>query len=138
VEKMTMSDKRGGHFFDVFRWAIEERPMIAVQKRRKSKLKHDSPHYTDERFSSAQLIWGKEDGADFWVYSDRLWGWDYQKAQDAHKEAGQNHTIGSVNYYERMLQVFNDDDSIRMTGIMAGYNISNGYPYRVYGYTYDH
>ena len=46
-------------------------------------LHNTDPHYTDERFGHAQVIFGRDAKGLEYVYSDRLYEWDYHKAERA-------------------------------------------------------
>ena len=105
---------------------------------------HDDPHYTDKRFDKEQTIFGKpieegsfgHQGLDY-VYSDRIWQWDYNKAKRASQHA--NDTTGktghnkSCRWYEIYLSYFFDKPVV-IEHIIAGVNRSNGYSYCVFGY----
>lgn len=41
------------------------------------------PHYLDERWNEARLIYGKQCKTDECNYSDRLWQWNYEAAERA-------------------------------------------------------
>lgn len=93
------------------------------------------PHYTNERFKNAQLVWGSED-AKTWDYSDRIIEWYGTKTcheawEQAEREGFKRDTAGFI---QRYLQIVYGNDNLRLIGIMAGFNWSNGYPYNVYGY----
>lgn len=95
------------------------------------------PHYSDERWSDAQLIYGKKCKCDEVNYSDRLYQWDSESAQRASnvlKEAGLNARtargiqVWLTEYHQR---------PVIIRYIMGGTNWSSGYAYYVYGYDFD-
>jgi hypothetical protein len=94
----------------------------------------DNPHYTDSRFDKEQTIYGKAQKGLSYDYSDRLWQWDWDKAQNAWqsvKDANVNkHTQRG---HEMYLSTY-FDKPIELRHIIAGINRSNGYSYLVYGY----
>lgn len=97
---------------------------------------HDDPHYTDDRFREPQTIFGGEaaEGILNYVYSDRIWQWDYEKASLAAKAADESgaerHTC---LWYEAYLS-FYFDKPVEVFHIIAGVNRSNGYSYLCFGY----
>ncbi len=99
-----------------------------------------SPHYTDDRFKTAQTVFGKPPKSDYghkdlnYDYSDRLWEWDYNKAKRSSEIAsGTGATARSVRWYEAYLSAY-FDKPIEIVHILAGFNVSNGDPYAVFGY----
>lgn len=101
-----------------------------------------NPHYTDDRFASGKThtVFGKDPGSDFghkgleYVYSDRLWQWDYSKAQEAAEVANESDYVArSCNWYEAYLSHYLDEP-VEIHHIVSGVNVSNGYSYFVLGY----
>lgn len=93
---------------------------------------NDFLHYSQVPVGSGErTIYGsKKDDLEY-VYSDRLWQWDYDKAQLAHKSnAEKPHTS---EYYEKFLSLYYDCP-IKLHHIIIGVNQSNGYQYMVYGF----
>lgn len=76
---------------------------------------------------------------DYWVYDDRMRQWDWDKYHSAAK------TVWPVNtrphYFdgkserdiEKFLSIF-FDKKVKLTAIMKGCNVSNGYPYWIFVY----
>ena len=101
---------------------------------------HTSPHYTDDRFKNEQTVFGEQpksryghDGLHY-DYSDRLWQWDYSKAEKSIEIANASGaTPKSCRWYEAYLSAY-FDRPIEIKHIVAGVNRSNGYPYCVFGY----
>lgn len=74
------------------------------------------------------------EGASY-VYSDRLQQWHGKKCDEAFdrvKEKGVPEKTPA--FYEAYLQELMDDPALKLVHIVAGVNVGNGYPYRVYGY----
>ncbi len=93
-----------------------------------------APHYSDSRFDKEQTVFGKAVPGLIYEYSDRLWQWDYDKSKEAFAEADKSgKTKNSANYYDVYLSHY-FGKKIRVEHIMAGVNVSNGYPYAVFGY----
>lgn len=112
-----------------------------------------APHYTNERFNHSQTIWlasgsrlsrtqyaGEVVNGAVYDYSDRLDSWyGYEKSREAWRKAMadngcttiSNITAAAVQAYLRDLT---DDPQLRLVHILAGVNVSNGYPYQVFGY----
>jgi hypothetical protein len=96
----------------------------------------DCPHYSDHRYQGGQTqtIFGKEEKGIGYDYSDRLWQWDYDKAEQATKTANETgakpHT---ARWYQEYLSAY-FGRAIQLKHIIAGVNVSNGYPYLVFGY----
>jgi len=91
------------------------------------------PHYTDEHFRHARLIWGRDEEV-FWVYSDRLEG--HERWDDAIHTANAKHLERSPAWYQLFLQALYDKP-LTLVGIKSGWNWGNGYPYRVYGIRFE-
>lgn len=107
------------------------------------------PHYTNPNFKEGvQAVFldsrfqeGRQgiDGAAY-DYSDRFCGWfeskDIEEAWQAAKRlamAGE-FEIDSAGYFEAWLQSLFKDPGLKLVHILTGVNMSNGYPYMVYGY----
>lgn len=104
-----------------------------------------NPHYTNERFKEAQTVWlakGKSlssgryptvKGAEY-NYSDRIWQWNWEKARKATDVIDASLARNSAAYIQEFLRYYFDNPKIELVHVMAGFNLSNGYPYQVYGY----
>ena len=110
------------------------------------------PSYSDNRFNgpnsgahtiflSGGLTTAKHDGIDaveglFYVYSDRL---DASRKHEeittakeyARKKVG---NFLSAAYFEQVLKIVQDDETIQLGHILSGINHSTLYSYRVFGY----
>lgn len=92
-------------------------------------------HYTDDRFKEAQVVYGRKEKDLSWDYSDRFYGWDYQKAKAAAEYAVSQGSHGRTARFSLLfLQYFFDDPNLELVCVMTGFNVSNGYDYYVYGY----
>ena len=101
---------------------------------------HTSPHYTDKRFNKEQAVFGKHPKSRYghdnlkYDYSDRLWQWDYDKAEKSVEVANASGaTLRSCKRYEAYLSAY-FNKPIEIKHIIAGVNRGNGYPYCVFGY----
>ncbi len=100
----------------------------------KDKPLETMPHYTDNRFRKEQTVFGKECEGIGYDYSDRLWQWDYKKAEEAVEKANKSGAISkSCRWYEAYLSAY-FGKPIEIKHIIAGVNRSNGYPYCIFGY----
>lgn len=101
----------------------------------KTKPLHTSPHYSDPHFyHKEQTVFGKECNELEYVYSDRIWQWDWNKAEKSAEIANESgHPKKSCLWYEVYLSAF-FDKPIEIKHVVAGCNLSNGYPYCVFGY----
>lgn len=100
----------------------------------KNKVLNTQPRYTDDRFKEAQTVFGKKGKGLDYVYSDRLWQWDYDKSEEATKIANANDLKSrTCLWYECYLSAYLDKE-IEIKHILSGVNVSNGYPYYVLGY----
>jgi len=97
-----------------------------------------SPHYSDKRFEQEQTVFGKQSRYGHkhlsYDYSDRLWQWDPDKAEQSGKSANESGApLSSCKWYEAYLSAYHDR-TIVIEHIIAGVNRSNGHPYCVFGY----
>ena len=106
----------------------------------KAKPLKTSPHYSDKRFEQEQTVFGKPSRSRYghkhlsYDYSDRLWQWDYDKAEQSAKCANEGGaTLNSCRWYEAYLSAY-FGRAITIEQIVAGVNRSNGFPYCVFGY----
>lgn len=97
---------------------------------------YTSPHYTDRRFNEAQTVFGAEQDGLHYDYSDRLFQWNPQKADDAVNTANGSGTVKrSADWYEQYLSAY-CDKPVELKHVLAGCNVATGYPYIVFGYTF--
>jgi hypothetical protein len=120
---------------------------IAIQNNPTASIRHLRPHYTDDRFKTARTVYlargYKLEGDDgetvkgaHYNYSDRyrLWftsdlidaAWDAAKAIDK--------SVSTAAAIEAFLRHVHQDPELKLVHIMAGFNVSNGFDYQVYGY----
>ncbi len=91
-------------------------------------------HYSDPTARTERCVFGKPTKGLFYNYSDRLcgdlWrlGWDEAKAKGL--------TPGTALFFEYVLNRFHDSDNVNLQHVILGCNMSNGYEYLVFGYTY--
>ncbi len=91
------------------------------------------PHYTNDYFKTARTVFGKEQKGLEYSYSDRLPQWDNESYQRGREKALESeHTTNSPAWYEVLLKEFFTED-IKLVHVLAGFNLSSGYPYYVFG-----
>jgi len=106
-----------------------------------------NPHYTDDRFRQSQTVFlapgyttVRQYSVDvvegvYYDYSDRLHQLHGEKCDEAQKAAeARGFTKNSPALLEAYLQELFGDPDLQLVHIIAGVNLGNGYPYRVYGY----
>lgn len=135
-------------WFDDFRKGHQSRPPYNTDKGRDIPSSDWAPHYSNSRFARAQTIFladgcvlqrrfGVEavDGASY-DYSDRIAGWFDADKEEAAKEAAKasGFPARSAGYIESWLRALYEKPGLTIVHILAGVNMGNGYPYRVYGY----
>jgi hypothetical protein len=108
----------------------------------KRKVLETQPHYTDDRFSREQTVFGRKPKGSYghehlhYDYSDRLWQWNYEKAKEASAAAqASGHPIRSCLYYEVYLSTY-FGKQVEIEHIVAGVDQSTGYPYCAFGYRF--
>lgn len=102
----------------------------------KNSIIHDNPHYSDPDFQNKeQTIFGKKEKGLHYVYSDRLYQWDYEKHEFATKIADKKgkEKFHTCTYYEIYLSEYYGKP-IEIKHIIAGVNRATGYSYLVFGY----
>lgn len=83
------------------------------------------------------IVWfGNAKRGDSAVYSDRLWQWNYDKCRSSidavrSKDANQRFDNSNPSQVEEFLSLYYDKP-IKLTAIVEGCNVSNGYPYWVF------
>lgn len=91
---------------------------------------HDQPHYTEDLFRHAQVIFGERGMGKHCAYSDRLMQWDYEAHKRAWEYANENCRRSTGRWYQEYLRAYYNNEGIEVTCIMSGHNLSNGYPYQ--------
>lgn len=70
------------------------------------------------------------------VYSDRMYQWDWEKydrcCEKVWNDRRQSFSGRDPAEIERFLQLYFEDPTLMLTGIEAGCNYSNGYPFWVF------
>jgi hypothetical protein len=115
---------------------MDEKPIANLQ-----------PHYTDDYFKKPRTVWMAEgyktvkDSMGYeWIkdaeynYSDRIWQWDWNKADSAQKAVDTLLDRRSPAYIQAFLRLYFEKPNPTLVHVMAGFNVSNGFPYQVYGY----
>jgi len=91
------------------------------------------PHYSDERWRDAQLIYGTQGKTDEGAYSDRLWQWNYEAAERA--SAATKGMSDSAARWEKWLSEYYQRPVV-VRYILGGVNWSSGYNYYYVGFDY--
>lgn len=94
------------------------------------------PHYTDPNFSSGKThtLYGAEVEGLEYAYSDRIWQWDHEKAQQATDAANTTDApTGSPMWYEHYLSSYLGKP-VKLCHIIGGVNVSSGYEYFCFGW----
>lgn len=92
-----------------------------------------NPDWKDPRFAGTeQVVFGKKENCNDWFYSDRLWQWDREKAENAWKIAKENETPMTANFYSAYLSAYLDK-KVEVGCILSATNRATGYTYHVYG-----
>lgn len=100
------------------------------------------PHYSDERFARGRehTLYGATKQGVTYEYSDRLWQWDYARAQRSSEWATKEHPWVRQNspaWWEIYLSAYFDRPRLSLRHIIGGVNVSNGYEYYVFGFVPD-
>jgi hypothetical protein len=95
------------------------------------------PFYSDERFADAPIVYqsAKCPKVVRWEYSDRLQQWDYTKDKNARKQASllSDNASNDPLWHKTYLEAYYPGATL--WAIRAGYDLSSGHPYWVYGFT---
>ena len=121
--------KNNYYFDENDRFTYKNEPEISSSMTERIANLH--PHYTNSYFKESRLVWGKKQGKHC-DYSDRLYEWNYNKAKNSHDEAKKS--VGNdctAQFFQEYLSLYYGK-SVVLHGIMAGFNLSNGYPYQVF------
>lgn len=97
---------------------------------------NSNPHYSDSYFKKERTIYGKPNNNLEYVYSDRLYQWDYEKASEswikAEEKYGNEDTVRKYEFY--LSEYYNKQ--VEINHIIAGVNASNGFPYQAFGFRF--
>lgn len=98
-------------------------------------------HYSDPKAREVLTVFGEEPTTrcdNLAVnYLDRLQGWDYKLYENSRQIALRSGYDGrTVLFWEVLLNAYHDTDDVDMKCIKLGCNISNGYDYLIFYYTY--
>ncbi len=115
------------------RWLglIEDAPRGPMAHSKDAPLPY--PHYTDDYWNTARLVYGKEQRCQEVNYSNRFWQWDWDAADKAGKACKEMEDTPARA--EKWLSVYHGKP-VMLRYIMAGCNVATGYAYYVYGYDY--
>ena len=106
---------------------------VPVTFSRKARL-NTAPHYTDSKFQTAQTVFGQESDELFYVYSDRLFQWDFDKAAESTAKADELvDSRQTAEWYDAYISAY-QGKPCQVDHILSGWNVATGYPYYVLGY----
>lgn len=95
------------------------------------RTKHTDP-YTYEPFT----LWGSKTNSEQGVYSDRLYGWKFNKCcNDVWGNSGQCFDSREPSDIEKFLQLYYNKPDLKLEWVVEGCNVSNGYPYWYFGFS---
>lgn len=100
---------------------------------KKSRIQTDL-HYTDPTARQERTVFGRRKEGLFYSYDDRLYGDKWIEGAEIAKKQGIEPR--TAEYYETILKHFHDAETLDLQHIILGCNMSNGYSYLVFGYTY--
>lgn len=95
-----------------------------------------NPHYSNPDFAGKGEveIWGSKQTGIEYVYSDRLWQWDYNKAQQAAKKTNEaGVTLNTARWVQTYLSHYYEKP-IEVCHIYSGVFPHSGYPYWAAGF----
>lgn len=81
---------------------------------------------------STRTLFGEASAGLTYDHSDRLQQWDHEKYQKAIEHPPSR--PGCARFYQDMLRFYHDDPGLELKHVIEEYNVSNGYPYLVFGY----
>lgn len=97
-------------------------------------LPNTYPSWSDPKFQTAQDIFGHEEKDIHYVYSDRLYEWDPQKAKDSERIVNEKGISGKTGrWYQEYLSAYFGKE-VEIVNIKSGCNVATGYPYLVFGF----
>jgi hypothetical protein len=94
------------------------------------------PHYSNPKFDGKGEveIWGRKQSGIDYVYSDRLWQWDWNKAKEAAEHCSERKIrLNTARWVQEFLKYYYSKP-IEVCHIYSGVNQSNGYSYWVAGF----
>jgi len=92
-------------------------------------------HYSDPTARQERSIFGEARKGLFYNYSDRLYGDEWTRGAKQADEAGHARKTGA--WFEAALKGYHDAETLSLEHIIKGCNMSNGYGYLIFGYTYS-
>lgn len=90
-------------------------------------------HYSDPTANRERTVFGKAKEGLFYNYSDRLIG---KKWNEGIEKAEKQAKPSTAKFFEIALNHFHDTTTVDLQHIVLGCNMSNGYCYLIFGYTY--
>jgi hypothetical protein len=93
-------------------------------------------HYSDPEAQEREpiTVFGAAKKGLFYNYSDRLLGKEWNEGWDLAKKAGLK--LKTARFFEAVLNHFHGTTDVNLQHILLGVNLSSGYDYLVFGYTY--
>jgi len=90
-------------------------------------------HYTDPDARKEIDVFGKKKPGLFYNYSDRLFG---NKWNEGVALAAEQAEKDSARFFEIILNHFHGSTDVDLQHVILGCNVSTGYSYLIFGYTY--
>lgn len=94
------------------------------------------PHYSDDNWKGTQLIYGKKVEGVHVEYDDRLREFNYESYDRAHDFATSKCKCNTAGWWKEFMNSY-FEKNVTIHYIMAGSNLSNGYPYWVLGFSFE-
>ena len=91
-------------------------------------------HYSNSYWNTARTLWGAKEKGILYEYSDLIWQWDHNKAEQSSKTATEKLGQGFTPEWIQLFLTLYHEKPIELRHVMGGVNLSNGYNYYVYGY----
>jgi len=91
-------------------------------------------HYSDPTARQERTVFGTPKKKLFYNYSDRLYGKEWEEGWKLALKSGAKPK--TAQFYELVLKHFHDSDDLDLQHVILGCNMSNGYSYLIFGYTY--
>lgn len=90
-------------------------------------------HYSDPTAREERTVFGAAKKGLFYNYDDRLFGEKWSAGID---KAAKSAPLKSARYFEIALNHFHGVETVDLQHVILGCNMSNGYSYLIFGYTY--
>lgn len=114
-------------------WITQPRPVTNKKVRIRTHMQWNGPDA-----DQVLTVFGQKKEGLHYNYEDRLWQWDYDRWHEGKRKAKEaGHDPQTAAFFETVLNYYHDTDTVDVQHILLGCNRSNGFPYLVFGYTYE-